>query len=318
MKRTLILAALLVLAAACSRREQTQSALTNPATAPQPPAAAQVDPYASPDATAPAAVRREPVPSYPDRSEPPRAAARRQPSRPRAAQAEPRTPPVYRSETAVPQEPVPPVVAQEQGNRPAAYPEDYPEMPQSVPLPSTAVTPREEPRERTIVIPAGTGLTVRVLDRITSDYSKGDERFTALLDHDVTENGEVVLPARTEVNGRLVSVREAGKVSGRAEIVLELDSITLDGREYDLRTNRLTMQAENSVKSDAARIGGAAAVGALIGAITGGKKGAAIGATVGAGGGTASVLTTRGKAVQIERETPLRFKLESPLEVVIP
>ena len=47
--------------------------------------------------------------------------------------------------------------------------------------------------------------------------------------------------------------------------------------------------------TDAAKVGGRAAVGAIIGAIAGGGKGAAIGAGVGGGAGAGDVLLTRGK-----------------------
>ena len=136
--------------------------------------------------------------------------------------------------------------------------------------------------------------------------------------HTVRQNGRVIIPANSDVTGRIVTVQESGKVKGRAELVMELESIAVLGKTYDLRTNRITLRAENSVKEDAAKIGGGAALGAIIGAIAGGKKGAAIGATIGGGSGTATVLATRGKPLVIDRETPLLFRLEAPLEVVVP
>jgi hypothetical protein len=58
-----------------------------------------------------------------------------------------------------------------------------------------------------------------------------------------------------------------------------------------------------------------AAGGAAIGALVGGKKGAGIGALVGGGGGTAVVLSTRGKEIRVGRGAMLAVKLIEPLTV---
>ncbi|MBI4456131.1 MAG: hypothetical protein HY644_09555 [Acidobacteria bacterium] len=177
--------------------------------------------------------------------------------------------------------------------------------------------PVPPPREERMILPPGTELTVRVLDRISSEDARGGERFAAILDQEMRRGGRVVIPGRSEVTGRLVTVKESGRVSGRAEIVLELESILIGGERHDLRTNPMTIQAESAVKGDIGKVGGSSALGAIIGAIAGGKKGAAIGATIGTASGTAVVLATRGKPVVIERESQLRFRLEDPFEVVV-
>ena len=68
-------------------------------------------------------------------------------------------------------------------------------------------------------------------------------------------------------------------------------------------------------KKDALEIGVPAAGGAAIGALVGGKKGAGIGALVGGGGGTAVVLSTRGKEVRVGRGATLAVRLVEPLTV---
>jgi hypothetical protein len=172
-------------------------------------------------------------------------------------------------------------------------------------------------REEKVTIPAGTELTVRTLDRISSEDGRSGERFAAMLDTDVYQNSKLVIPANTEVTGRIVSVQEAGKLGGRAELVLELESINIGGQPRNLHTSKVSMKGESKGKEDAAKIGGAAAIGAVLGAITGGKKGAIIGATVGAGGGTAGAVMSKGKPLRIGPESRLHFRLEAPLEVVV-
>jgi hypothetical protein len=67
--------------------------------------------------------------------------------------------------------------------------------------------------------------------------------------------------------------------------------------------------------ADAAKVGGAAAVGAVIGGIAGGGKGAAIGAGVGGGAGAGDVLLTRGKPATLPSETRLSFRLRTPVTI---
>ena len=65
------------------------------------------------------------------------------------------------------------------------------------------------------------------------------------------------------------------------------------------------------------KAGGGAALGAIIGAIAGGGKGAAIGAAAGAGAGTGVNAVTRGEQAQIESESRLEFRLQSPITVSV-
>ena len=82
-----------------------------------------------------------------------------------------------------------------------------------------------------------------------------------------------------------------------------------------MQTDPIPIQAEGTKGRDTAVIGGAAGVGALIGGIVGGKKGAAIGAATGGGAGTAGVLMTKGKEVELSPEQQFSFRLQQDLEV---
>src|SRR5437016_4190724 len=76
-----------------------------------------------------------------------------------------------------------------------------------------------------------------------------------------------------------------------------------------------TAAAPGTKKKDALEIGGGAAGGALIGALVGGKKGAAIGTAAGGGAGTAVVLSTRGKEVNLPKGAALTLRLMEPITV---
>ena len=109
------------------------------------------------------------------------------------------------------------------------------------------------------------------------------------------------------INGRLVNVDRSGRLTNRASMGFEFDSIRLrNGRTddfagslQDIRTTKgEVLRVENGNAEDddsrtgqtAKRTGIGAGIGALIGAIAGGGKGAAIGAAIGAGAGAGSVI----------------------------
>ena len=120
--------------------------------------------------------------------------------------------------------------------------------------------------------------------------------------------------------GAELIVREVnpGGSFGSTNLVLDLQSITVDGRRHLVDTRAIEQSARNGIganKRTGEFIGGGAALGTLLGALTGGGKGAAIGALAGAaGGGTVQVLT-KGKEIHVPAETVLRFRLERPLHL---
>lgn len=170
---------------------------------------------------------------------------------------------------------------------------------------TTGVSPRSG-----IVLAEGTPLPVRPTRRLSSRLNFSGDRFEAVLDEDLLDSGgRVILPRGTIVTGYLSNVRPGGRVSGRAEMTLALDSVEIGSQRHPIETEPILVKAQGSKARDARKIGIAAAIGAAIGAIAGGKKGAAVGATIGGGAGTARVITTRGRAAEIEKEQLLTFSL---------
>ena len=82
-----------------------------------------------------------------------------------------------------------------------------------------------------------------------------------------------------------------------------------------MQTRPWVAVAPATKKRDALSIALPAAGGAGIGALIDGKKGAGIGAAIGGGGGTAAVLTTRGKDVRVGRGAVLAVRLSTPLTI---
>jgi hypothetical protein len=175
--------------------------------------------------------------------------------------------------------------------------------------------PPKPPEPKIFTIPDGTVLHVRLQDALDSGMNKSGDTFSALLDQDLTAEGNIVVPRGSVLTGKLSHVAQSGRVEGRASMALQLTGLSTAGRTYSIQTEILSFEAESTTKKDAAKVGIGAGLGAVIGAIAGGGKGAAIGAAVGGGAGGAAVIATRGKEVQLEREHPLSFVLAHTLRI---
>src|SRR5207253_964202 len=89
-----------------------------------------------------------------------------------------------------------------------------------------------------------------------------------------------------DVYVKLVNASSAGKIKGRSELMLDIQSVIFQGRTYNVSTSDVKQAGASRGKRSAATIGGGAVLGALIGGLAGGGKRAAIGAGVAAGAGT--------------------------------
>jgi hypothetical protein len=180
--------------------------------------------------------------------------------------------------------------------------------------PDTTPAPAAAPRDP-IKLPAGTNLVVRMIDPVDSETAHVGQTYAASLDQPVSLNGESVIPNGADVTVKLVESKESGKLTGKAELTLDLASIRVNGKMVDINTSTVARESDSRGARTAKVAGGTAAVGAIIGAIAGGGKGAAIGAGAGAAAGAGAEAVTKGQKVKIPAETRLTFVLES--DVVI-
>jgi hypothetical protein len=168
---------------------------------------------------------------------------------------------------------------------------------------------------RSVTIPEGTELQVRLVDAVGSAHNQSGDTFLATLDDPLMVGNSVAAPKGAKVTGRVTAAQASGHLQTPAELALTLTSIEISGATYDIATSGYVSQAKSHAKRNAAWIGGGAAGGALLGALVGGKKGAAIGAGAGAGGGTATAYATGRKDILLPSETRLSFTLKRPLTV---
>ena len=164
-------------------------------------------------------------------------------------------------------------------------------------------------------IPAGTAVTIRMIDGVDSKTAQPGQTFRASIDEPIMAGAETVVPRGADAMTKLVEMKEPGKIAGGGQLTLSLVSINIDGQAVDVNSQSVTQTGESRKGQSAKVIGGTAALGAIIGALAAGGKGAAIGAVAGGGAGTAAQVLTKGTEVRIPSETRLTFTLDQAVPV---
>jgi len=166
-----------------------------------------------------------------------------------------------------------------------------------------------------VVLPAGTVLTVRTTDAIGAKTSQAGQNFQAVIAQPVALHGRTVIPAGSNVTGKVVQAKQGGKIKGGSQLALQLTEIRVQGVSYPIATDQYTQEAKGKGKRTTAMGAGGAGLGAIVGGIAGGGKGAAIGAVAGGGAGVAGSALTGNKELTIPAETVLTFTLNQPLKI---
>jgi hypothetical protein len=166
-----------------------------------------------------------------------------------------------------------------------------------------------------VTLPEGTSITIRTTAEINTERNSVGDTFEATLEDPLVKGDQTIAPKGTLVRGKISTVKESGKLTGQAELGLELTELVLNGKSYPLHTADYSEVGASRGQRTATTVGGTAALGAIIGAIAGGGKGAAIGAASGAAVGTGVQIMTKGQKLEIPSETILEFKLDYPLSI---
>jgi hypothetical protein len=165
-----------------------------------------------------------------------------------------------------------------------------------------------------VQIPAGTSITVRMIESVDSKVAHLGQTFRASVDEPVLVNGQTVIPRGADALAKLVEDQQSGKFEGKTILTLALTDITINGQMIDTTTGNVSQASSSRGARTAKVVGGATALGAIIGALAGGGRGAAIGAASGAAVGGGAEVLTKGQQVKIPSETRLNFTLQQPIQ----
>jgi hypothetical protein len=206
------------------------------------------------------------------------------------------------------------------------------------------ITPKKEPPPtpqlhaastseiKTVTIPAGTKVPLVLKQGISTKNAKPGDHVYLQTNFPYVQDGRMVIPEGTYVQGEITSVQRAGRVKGRAEVMMHFTTlifpngytVTLPGavdnvpgsRNDSLKSEEGKIQHEGEKGKDTATVASTAGTGAAIGAISGGLKGAGIGAGIGGVAGLATVLLTRGGDVRMDTSTAVEmvFQRDVPLD----
>ena len=205
-------------------------------------------------------------------------------------------------------------------SRRAARDESAPAQQQQAPAQAAPAPPPPPPvTTRTYELPVGSEVSVRTNEAIDSGTAAEGQTFDAEVTRDARDaNGDVVIPRGSQTRVVIKSASKGGRFRGASDLVLDLQSVTINGKRYAIDTVDIGQKGKAGVganKRTAEYAGGGAALGAIIGAIAGGGKGAAIGAGAGAGTGALAQVLTKGGSIKVPAESVLTFSLDKPLRV---
>lgn len=153
-------------------------------------------------------------------------------------------------------------------------------------------------------IPAGTPITVRVGSEISSGTAKVGQAFEGTLAKSIIVNGKTVAKAGSPVRGKVTLAKSSGRLHAPGQLSIRLTHV----QSTTVATTSYHVEGKSHTKSNATKIGGGAAAGAIIGALAGGGKGAAIGTLAGAGAGTGVAAATGKEEAVIPAEKVVTFK----------
>src|SRR5215470_5188191 len=210
-----------------------------------------------------------------------------------------------------------------------------PDGPQQNSPAAVAATLTPAPTQRTnssekILVPAGTRFGVSLENGISTRNAKPGDSIYLRTVFPITQNNRIVVPVGSYLRGSLLHTKRPGKIKGKGEFRLKLDTLILPNG-YTVNLNAAPRQADSGGKEtmdeegkvtgpggkgkDVGTVAETTATGAGIGAIAGRAKGAGIGAGVGALAGLAAVLLTRGPDAELPRGSTLDVELERDLSL---
>lgn len=176
---------------------------------------------------------------------------------------------------------------------------------------------------------SGTTIQVRLLDELASGINQKGDTFRSQVVQNVFQDGRILIPAGSEIDGRVVRVSSGVGLGSSGFIDLRPETVILpSGKRFRMYATvsgtsgshtrvgaEGTVRPGSRVKRDSIDYGAGVGAGAATGAILGGPVGALTGSVVGAAIITAHLLTSHPQAT-LDANSTLTFTLTEPLDLV--
>ena len=182
-------------------------------------------------------------------------------------------------------------------------------------------------------IPQGSHALLRLVNTISTRTAREGDYVYFRTATPIAAHDAIVVPAESYVQGVVTHSVRSGRVKGRAELAIRIESLTLpSGKVVKLSPMLASVDSgdagqkvvgrENEIKQggshgeDAVRIAGTGGMGAAIGGVADRSwQGAGIGAGAGSAAGLAMVLLTRGREVELRQGSTIDVIFERSVPV---
>jgi hypothetical protein len=98
---------------------------------------------------------------------------------------------------------------------------------------SDASIPPPPPGTEAAIVPAGTQVQVELAEEINANEDDVGDTFTAVVTEDVSVNGEVLVPAGSEVMGRITGLDDSDHAGDQAAVRVAFSTIAINGRTHE-------------------------------------------------------------------------------------
>jgi hypothetical protein len=173
----------------------------------------------------------------------------------------------------------------------------------------------------------GTNIRVKLTETLSTRDTSVGSPFKGEVVKDVYKNGSIIIPAGSELKGRVIGVSQGHHFGPAATLRLRPDVVILpDGTAYHLYGQVAGSEAPGThtdseggiqprphLVKNAVEYGAGAGTGAVVGAYAGGPVGALVGSLVGAGVVTAHMLTQQPSAAVVPAGSIVTFSLTEPM-----
>ena len=219
----------------------------------------------------------------------------------------------------------------------ATTPEQNPGAAQAKPQQDAGVKPNAEPQDPNAwFIPAGSRIPLTLAQAISTKNAREGDPVYATTAFPFVVNEKMIVPAGTYIQGKISRVERAGRVHGRAEILMHFttmiypsgytlmlpasienmpgsDHTTVKDKEGTVQQDKTTgKKIEDAAKGGVyGTMGGATAGGLATGSLNGARAGAGIGAAA----GVAWALLKRGPDVKLEVGTSIEMEIQRDINV---